>query len=588
MRLTRALLVCCLALGAAAACFAQGTFRLVFTNAEITAVLRAVSMRTGASIVYAGKEDVKVSISVTASSTSDALRAVSSAAGMIFRQANTTFIVAPGDSMRQALEPYGERLRLTLNSTPPEDAAKVIQDTLPYLTVRTSIGQVLAIGTRDDLLQARTIVQELEEKNSTRSMDRQIYSMRYGSSKQAAVVVKSMYPDLQVESMGAEDKAGGSVAMSGSKLSIDAALELLGAIDIPQQPDSEFEFYQVKYASAPSLKTFLEAAAPGIKAVVGPESYLPTKPGFNTISGATIGGGSVSGGLGGLGGGGGAQNQQGQAGGAMAAEKPEDGARAKMLVLTGTRDQLNMAVRLLGQLDVPPLQINVEVRVIDASPEVIEDIGVKWEWNNFPFFEERNNTAVTTHRGNTRAPGFGAFSRLPWDATAFLDALVVSREAKLLASPNVSVIDGDDANIFIGETFRTKVATASGLGTQTQQIVEFPIGIALLIRPRVNSDGDVTLRIHPGVSTVTGFNSDGLPQTSTREAETTVMLKDGETVMIGGLIREEMTKTISEIPILSKLPLIGELFRHRSSSNRKSEVMVFITPRIVKATAGGR
>jgi type II secretory pathway component GspD/PulD (secretin) len=166
-----------------------------------------------------------------------------------------------------------------------------------------------------------------------------------------------------------------------------------------------------------------------------------------------------------------------------------------------------------------------------------------------------------------------------------LNAQVISREAKILATPSVQVIDNENANIFIGDTVRARISTAGALGTQNIQIVEFPIGIILLIRPRVNADGDVTLRVHPVVSTITSVDSDNVPQTSTREAETTLVVKNGETIVLGGLIRDEMTKTITEVPLLSKLPLIGELFRNTTRSGRKSEILVFITPKIADTGA---
>ncbi|MEP6755681.1 MAG: type II secretion system protein GspD, partial [Chthonomonadales bacterium] len=84
------------------------------------------------------------------------------------------------------------------------------------------------------------------------------------------------------------------------------------------------------------------------------------------------------------------------------------------------------------------------------------------------------------------------------------------------------------------------------------------------------------------VSTITGYSSSNLPQTSSREAETTVRLKDGETVVIGGLIRDEMSKVITEVPGLSRLPLIGELFKNRSTNHRHSEILVMITPHVIK------
>jgi type II secretory pathway component GspD/PulD (secretin) len=161
--------------------------------------------------------------------------------------------------------------------------------------------------------------------------------------------------------------------------------------------------------------------------------------------------------------------------------------------------------------------------------------------------------------------------------------MITRREAKLLASPRVQVIDNDDANIFIGDTIRSQIALSGGISGTSIQIFEFPIGIILLVRPRINDDGNITLRVHPVVSTITAIDPQtNIPQSSAREAETTVMVKDGETIVIGGLIREEMTKTVEEVPLLSRLPLIGELFRKRSDRQRRSEILVFITTRILK------
>ena len=88
--------------------------------------------------------------------------------------------------------------------------------------------------------------------------------------------------------------------------------------------------------------------------------------------------------------------------------------------------------------------------------------------------------------------------------------------------------------------------------------------------------------VHPVVSTITSTNSDGIPQTQSREAETTVMVNDGETMVIGGLIQDEMTKEVDSIPFLSKIPLIGELFKNRTRDHSHTEVMVFITPHLLK------
>jgi type II secretory pathway component GspD/PulD (secretin) len=264
-------------------------------------------------------------------------------------------------------------------------------------------------------------------------------------------------------------------------------------------------------------------------------------------------------------------------------DAPKEGDRSKSIILRGRRGAVESAMELLNQIDVRPRQVMVEVQVIDTTPELTDKLGVKWDWLPFNFWEAPRKSLIDTDFVNTTRPaGFGQFTRLPFNFNAILDAMVVKKEAKILARPSVMVIDGDESNVFIGDTIRARIAQAGGLGAQTVEIVEFPVGIILLLRPRVNADGNITMRVHPVVSTITAIDDDNIPQTSTREAETTVMVKDGETVIIGGLIRDEMSRTIQEVPILSKLPIIGELFRNRSTSKRKSEIMVLITPHLVK------
>jgi len=249
---------------------------------------------------------------------------------------------------------------------------------------------------------------------------------------------------------------------------------------------------------------------------------------------------------------------------------------SKQIVLRGSESRINEALNMLATVDIKPKQVTVEVKVVDYTPTSDSNVGFNWSWTPFTFNENGSDTG--------RPAGFGSFSRVPWSFTSILNALVTNKEAKILATPSVQVVDNENANVFIGDTVRARIITSGALGAQQVQIVEFPIGIILLLRPRVNADGDVTMRVHPVVSTITSVDSDNIPQTSTREAETTLVVKNGETIVLGGLIRDEMTKTVREVPLLSKLPLVGELFRNTTISGRKSEILVFITPKIGDGT----
>src|SRR5205085_6316432 len=116
-----------------------------------------------------------------------------------------------------------------------------------------------------------------------------------------------------------------------------------------------------------------------------------------------------------------------------------------------------------------------------------------------------------------------------------------------------------------------------------QSIQREEVGIKLRITPLVNADGYITTEINPEVSTVTAFrgpNAD-LPVVDTRQASTTVRLKDGNSVIIGGLLSEEKTRTVSKVPILGQIPGLGLLFQHHSITESKKDLVIEVTPRII-------
>lgn len=589
-------LVVGLVLTLASAGFAQ-SFRLIFSDTDVADVLRSISLRTGANIVYSAAEPLPISVNVTVNGSEDAVRAAASAAGLGYRRVGNTFIVASVANMRKAMEPYGQRTLITPEGVPPVEAARRLEEMYPWLTARPAGDQILLIGTAQDIDNAQKAMPEVERSWFMSQRVNEVVFLKYASVSQVSTMLKAMYPAVTADALGAEGKPGGGIGLSGPRSEVNAAKEIVRQVDVPlasMQPDVLYHVYQIKYSSGPELKTVIESANLDVSAVVGPVTFAPRQPRFAPLSGSSLGGtGSGTGGsLGGMSGGSGTGMNQGGQGGAGGAggggdEAFAEGDEAKQLILRGTREAIDQALALIAQVDVEPLQVMVEVKVVDASPEKIEEYGINWSWSPFSFLEAPAGSAIGTFPSTTRRPGFGEFSRVPWDFTGVLSAMVTNKDARILAKPRIQVVDNRDANIFIGDTIRARVSTATGLGAQTVEIVEFPIGIVLLIRPRVNADGNITMRIHPVVSTITAVDAQNVPQTSSREAETTVMVKDGETMVIGGLIREEEIKTMSKIPILGDLPLIGELFRHRNNNHRKSEILVVITPRIVRPASAG-
>lgn len=162
-------------------------------------------------------------------------------------------------------------------------------------------------------------------------------------------------------------------------------------------------------------------------------------------------------------------------------------------------------------------------------------------------------------------------------------------KGKVLARPNVTVFDGRKASILMGDKVPVFTSTSDSNDTDsdTSLSVEYKeVGVKLEVLPRINEldKETITLVIKPSVSTISQWVESGnnkAPQISERSAETTVRVKNGETILLGGLLKNEEIKSIKQIPFLSKIPILGEIFKSRSIEKKDTEIVIAITPTIV-------
>jgi len=230
--------------------------------------------------------------------------------------------------------------------------------------------------------------------------------------------------------------------------------------------------------------------------------------------------------------------------------------------------------------------------VLETSPTDAEQLGLGYTFSPISFYQIPAGAALAAATGGgytigsptSRPVGIGQVSMSPMNFQTVLSALVTHEKAKILAKPTLQVVDNDQASVFIGNTISVELSSATSLGGTTQSIASFPVGIILLVSPKISPDGTVTMHVNPVISSVSSVDSNGIPQTSAREADTTLILKDGETMVLGGLIQDQESTTISQVPYLSQLPIIGQLFRNRNYSRVREDIVVSITAHIVKET----
>ncbi len=261
------------------------------------------------------------------------------------------------------------------------------------------------------------------------------------------------------------------------------------------------------------------------------------------------------------------------------------------LILYGTAAEYERAKNLLAVLDVELKQVSLEAKILAIDKNASKSLGVEWFWSAFPQYPERDSFSdrETIERNYSDETGYGIlrFGRGPegypfeWYYGARLNALVTDGKAKILSRPNVTTIQGHEAIINVGSSVPVpKVAS-----TNTSTTTEFEYrdaGIILKYTPRINSDGTITATIHTEVSTPQYVEDLKAYRFNTRSADTVVTVKDGEPMVIGGLIGSEEEKSISKIPFLGDLPILGALFRTNRKSTSESELMIFLTAHIVK------
>ncbi|QDR80334.1 type II secretion system protein GspD [Sporomusa termitida] len=273
------------------------------------------------------------------------------------------------------------------------------------------------------------------------------------------------------------------------------------------------------------------------------------------------------------------------------------------LVLYGTTAEAAKIQALLAELDIPYQQVSLEAEVVAVNKDKSKDLGIEWSWEATPQYADyeaaetevvydANRNPVGTHVTEaakvtrTNNSGVIQFGRNPegypyeFYYQAKINALVSNGNARVLAKPKVTTINGKQAQILIGDRIPVLVEKIeNGESKTTTEYVD--AGIKLVYTPRINTDGLITVEVRTEVSSPTLVAEMKAYKITTRQAETTVRLKDGETMVIGGLIGSSNSEVRKAVPFLSNLPILGALFKNSSKSKTETEVIIFLTPRIV-------
>jgi type II secretory pathway component GspD/PulD (secretin) len=248
------------------------------------------------------------------------------------------------------------------------------------------------------------------------------------------------------------------------------------------------------------------------------------------------------------------------------------------LVIKASRGDLERLKSIVSELDKRPSQVLVEVAIMDVQGDDSNIFGVG------PNTTLPNGSTIKQNGlANTVADGgSGLFLNvIEGNFNVLLEALQSNQNIDLLATPKILTVNHKKAQIVTGQRLGYRTTTSSTDGNFVSEGVDFlDVGTKFTFTPHIAENGDIIMDIKPEVSEG-NVNDSGIPNEDTTQAETTVLVRDGQTVLIGGLIREKKTESITGVPLLSDIPFIGDLFRKKSTVTVKKETMVLITPRLV-------
>lgn len=261
--------------------------------------------------------------------------------------------------------------------------------------------------------------------------------------------------------------------------------------------------------------------------------------------------------------------------------------RTNTLAITDLPLRMREVRRVIEVFDRKTRQVLIEAKVIQVNLGNKLQVGVNWE-AVFKGIKGMNVVGTFPIVPPVSASGKITFGTLAKDSfTTVLEMLQTIGTTDILSTPQISVVENEEAKILVGtrEAFVTSVVTQTAQASTTaEQLTFVDVGIQLKVVPVINQDGFVTMRIKPEVSNVTRTLTTALgnqvPIVETATAETTVMVKDGNTLVIAGLIKDETRKSERRIPVLGSIPVLGALFRSREDEVFRGEIVFFLTPKI--------
>ncbi len=460
-----------------------------------------------------------------------------------------------------------------------EFLSEYLQRVNPDLVIESDKnGKLIIYGSSNDISNASLLLEKLvKELDEEKIIIKEEYSIietikiKYVEVAYIKELITQMYPEIRILA----DSQNSQLIYNDSEEDLRTIKNLVSKIDLPITDFKEGynkETIIVNYAEIDDVKKAIEDLSPylNVKLLTGTKQLIVTGPEDDIKSAVTLAA-SID------------ENNKTvtriatidyasleDIEGIITDIYPEIGfkssGRKKEIIINGMNDMVEDVFALIDKVDVPRKQVIIEARVEEISTTDMSELGIN--------SEQMSQIEIIDVNDDGKIDGVGL------DFADFIKALETKGNSNTLANPRLMTLSGEEARLLIGDRIPITVESIQE-GSVITSVEYIEAGINLVFTPWITSDNKINLKVNPQVSTIGESIGTALPPINTREAETTIRLNDGETFAIGGLIQDDVIESISKVPLLAEIPILGHLFKSRKVQNMKTELIIFITPHIV-------
>ena len=601
---------------------------LNFVNADIEGVVKAVSKITGKNFVLDPRVKGTINI-VSAKPLSRALvyEVFLSALRMqgyaaieshgivkIVPEADARLYQSPTHGPNEQPRGGGDRIQTQVFTLRYESAEQLVPILRPLVTPSNPItaypasNSLVVTDYAGNLRRIEKIIDAIDQPSDTEPV---VIPLRYASALDVARTVGKLFPETpqavdptQRLTVVADARSNSLIVRCGNPSRLFRLRSLVAVLDSPTSAAGNIHVIYLKNADAVNLAATLRAIYGGESA---PAAAGPAQAPMSALGASASAPMQTQSGF--------AASDSGQAPGAPPAPGIiQADAATNSLIITAPDAIYNNLRAAVEKLDVPRAQVYVEALIAEITSDKAAEFGIQWQklsgiggsgsagFGGTNFGGPGQNILGISQNPASAGAGLNVgvingVVTLPGINTPVLNlgvlvrALEADSKANILSTPTLLTLDNKVAKIVIGQNvpFITGQYAVSGTATTPtpfQTIERKDVGLTLQIRPQISQDGAVRLQIYAEVSSILDSNNAAGVITNKRSIESTVLVNDGQIVVIGGLIQDSVKNGVQKVPLLGDIPLIGSLFRYDSIDHSKTNLMIFLQPTIVRDARG--